>query len=129
MTNLASTVCKLGGAAFVLVGIWGFASGGGNVLAFSVNAAHNCVHLISGLVALACGFESERASRLFSLVFGSAYGIVAILGLAGVQPIVDMLQLNAADNWLHVAIAAGFLVVGVLSHAPLRTGGHTTGHA
>ena len=127
MTRLASNVCLVGGAIFVLVGIWGFIDGH-HVLMFSVNAAHNAVHLLSGLIALGCGFAGEKASRIFCLAFGVVYGLVAILGLAGVQAVIDLLHLNAADNWLHVAIAAAFLIVGALSKAPLGSG-HRPGHA
>ncbi len=121
MAQLASTVCKVMGVVFVLVGIWGFIAGD-HVLIFHVNVAHNAVHLLSGLVALACGFAGEKASRIFSLAFGVVYGLVAILGLLGVQPVIELLHLNDADNWLHVAIAAVFLAVGAASKAPLTAG-------
>jgi hypothetical protein len=105
---MARLICKVMGAVFVVVAIWGFITGD-SVLIFHVNAAHNLVHAISGLGALACGFVGERASRLFALIFGSVYGLVAVLGFAGVQAVVDLLHLNTPDNWLHLAIAAVFI--------------------
>lgn len=111
---MAALVCKLMGLVFIVVAVWGFIDGD-SVLVFHVNPVHNVVHLLSGIGALACGFAGERASKLFSLGFGVVYGLVAALGLAGVQFVVDLLHLNGPDNWLHVAIAAVFLIVGLMS--------------
>lgn len=111
---MAALVCKVMGVVFVIVAIWGFITGT-HVLMFHVNTAHNVVHLLSGIGALACGFAGERQAKLFSLLFGVVYGLVAVLGLLGVKFVLDLLNLNHHDNWLHVAIALVFLVVGLLS--------------
>jgi len=108
-------VCRVVGAVFVVIALWGFIAGD-RVLIFHVNAAHNTVHLLSGLAALACGFaggKAARYSRLFCLVFGGVYGLVALLGFAGVQAVADLLHLNVADNWLHLVLAVGFLASGL----------------
>ena len=110
---MASLICKLMGVVFVAIAIWGFIVGD-QVLMFTVNTAHNAVHLISGLAALACGFAGEKAARGFSLVFGAVYGLVAVLGFLGVQFAVTQLNLNAADNYLHAGIAAVFLIAGLV---------------
>lgn len=115
---MASLICKIMGAVFIVVAIWGFAAGD-KVLIFHVNTAHNIVHLLSGIAALACGFAGEKASRIFSLAFGAVYGLVAVLGFLGVQLVVDLLHLNAADNWLHLAVALVFLAAGLTSKASL----------
>jgi hypothetical protein len=115
---MASIVCKVMGVVFIVVGIWGFITGH-EVLIFRVNAAHNAVHLISGLTALACGFAGEASARVFSMVFGLVYGMVAILGFAGVQAVIDLLHLNNADNWLHAGIAIVFLAAGLIPK-PIR---------
>ncbi len=80
-----------------------------------MNLAHNLVHLLSGLGALACGFAGEKPARLFCLGFGAVYGLVAILGLLRVPFVVDLLHLNTPDDILHVAIAAVFLGAGLMS--------------
>ena len=105
---IARTTCAVLGVVFVLVAIWGFIDGQ-RVLIFHVNAAHNTVHLISGLVALACAYAGARASRLFCVIFGVVYGLVALLGFAGVQAVIDLLHLNPADNWLHAVLSLVFL--------------------
>jgi hypothetical protein len=46
------------------------------------------------------------------MVFGTVYGLVAVLGFLNVGTVVEMLNLNLADNVLHLAIAAACLWVG-----------------
>jgi hypothetical protein len=110
---MASLICKIMGLAFVIVAICGFIDGH-QVLIFHVNTAHNIVHLLSGLLALGCGFAGEGPARAFGLIFGLVYGAVAVLGFLNVQFIVDLLHLNDPDDWLHAAIAAIFLVAALL---------------
>lgn len=112
-------VCKVMGLIFIAIAGWGFIDGD-NVLIFHVNTAHNVVHLASGLAALACGFASFKAARAFCLVFGAVYLLVAILGFLNVTTVVDLLHLNDPDDWLHLGIAAVFLVSGAMGR---RKGG------
>ena len=119
MTAPASILCKIMGFVFIIVAIWGFIDGD-KVLSFHVNMMHNIVHLLSGIGALACGFAGERTARAFCFIFGAVYGLVALLGFLGVTQVVDLLHLNPADNWLHTAIAALFLITGFASAAKTR---------
>jgi hypothetical protein len=96
------------GVVFLNVAIWGFIDGE-RVLIFHVNAAHNVVHLISGIAALACGLAGEKPARVFCLVFGAVYALVAILGFLNVPAVNELLHLNDADDVLHLLIAAVFL--------------------
>jgi hypothetical protein len=120
------------GVVFVLVAIWGFIDGD-NVLIFPVNTAHNLVHLLSGLAALAFGFYfSDRAARGFSLAFGLVYGLVAVLGFMHVGFVSDLLNLHGqhsadgghgmANQWLHALIAAVFLIAALLPERVRLTG-------
>ena len=114
---MTKTLALLFGAVFVLVGILGFipavAPHEHFLGVFHVNAAHNAVHLLSGLVALICGLASERAATLFFRIFGIVYGLVGVLGLVGGdQPILGVISNNRADVWLHIAIAAASLLIG-----------------
>jgi Domain of unknown function (DUF4383) len=108
---MATFICRVMGPIFIIVAGWGFITHD-QVLMFHVNPAHNWVHLISGALALWAGFSGERNAKTFSRVFGIIYGLVAVLGFAGVAPVVELLHLNMADNWLHMLIAALFIVVG-----------------
>jgi hypothetical protein len=110
------------GAVFLLVGILGFVPGvtKNEMLlgVFHVNAAHNVVHLLSGVVALLCGLSSTGASRLYFRIFGIVYGLVAVLGfIQGDGHLLGMISNNMADTFLHVAIAVTSLALGF---APAR---------
>ncbi len=114
---MTKTLALLFGAVFVLVGILGFipaVSPNEHLLGiFHVNAAHNAVHLLSGIVAITCGLASERAATLFFRIFGVVYGLVAVLGLIGGDwPILGIISNNMADVGLHIAIAAVSLMIG-----------------
>jgi hypothetical protein len=114
---MTKTLALLFGAVFVLVGILGFipaVAPDEHLLGiFHVNAAHNVVHLLTGIVAIMCGLASEHAAILFFRIFGIVYGLVAVLGLiGGDRPILGMISNNMADVWLHIGIAAVSLLIG-----------------
>jgi hypothetical protein len=105
------------GVVFVVVGVLGWvppANPDGKLLGlFAVNAAHNFVHLATGVVAIICGAAGEKASRLFFQVLGVVYGLVAVLGFySGDQPLLGIVANNAADSVLHVVFAIVFLYLG-----------------
>jgi hypothetical protein len=105
------------GVVFLAVGILGFipavAPNGMLLGIFHVNAAHNAVHLLSGAVALACGFAGTGAARLYFRIFGAVYGLVAVLGfIQGDTHLLGLISNNTADTWLHVAISVVSLGLG-----------------
>lgn len=115
MTGLAKPVTWLFGVIFLVVGLLGFFMN--PVLGiFEVNTLHNLVHLASGAVALIAASMGTSAARMYLIVFGLVYVIVTIAGFLGFAPVIDLLQINSADNLLHLAIAAVFLVVGFSSN-------------
>ena len=95
------------GVVYLLIGILGFStvSGADDKLfdVFSINLLHNIVHLAVGAAFLIGSSTRPRAKKV-SLVVGIVYGVVALLGFANIL-IVDLLDLNAADNFLHLATA------------------------
>jgi hypothetical protein len=105
------------GVVLLLVGVAGFITGGHDhdLLVFGVNTAHNVVHVLSGVAALIAAKAGERPSRIFCLVFGAVYAVVAIAGFLNVAQVVRLLNLNRADDFLHLAIAAACLIVGAAS--------------
>jgi hypothetical protein len=109
------------GALLVVLGILGFfysASFGspGEVDAvlgiLDVNAWHNLVHLLSGVVGLAAFASGPAASRTYALVFGVVYLIVAIWGfiIGSHESILGFIPVNTEDNVLHLIL--GLLGVG-----------------
>ena len=102
------------GLILLVVGVAGMATGGGphDLMFFGVNAGHNLVHVVSGVLALIAGLSGQRAAVMFCLAFGVIYGAVAVLGFFGVAAVMSLLHLNLADDVLHLAIAAACLWVG-----------------
>ena len=81
---------------------------------FNVSVLHNVIHLLFGILGLVMSRTSRR-SRVFLLGGGLVY---ALLGLYGVlihqgDP-TNVIPVNAADNWLHVALAVLMIALGVL---------------
>lgn len=107
------------GVLLLVMGLWGIVTGGHahNLMFFGVNATHNLVHLLSGALAIGASLGGERYAKLYCLAFGTVYGLVAILGFVNVGAVVTLLNLNMADNLLHLAIAAVCLIVGAQSKA------------
>jgi hypothetical protein len=115
------------GLVFLLVGILGFVPGVTKdemlLGIFHVNAAHNAVHLLSGVVALGCGMASARAAQLYFQIFGIVYGLVAVLGfIQGDSHLLGVVSNNRADTWLHVGISVVALLLGFGSTAPVPVG-------
>jgi len=102
------------GLVFVVVGILGFVPAltpNGLLLnVFMVDNLHNIVHLGTGIIALLAATK-EHLSRLFFQVFGIIYAVVAILGFF-LKGNMMLMQMNAADNWLHLGIAIVALLLG-----------------
>lgn len=114
---MLKTVALIFGIIMLLVGILGFipqATPNGMLLGiFHVNDLHNWIHILTGVVSILCGINSEHASRLFFQIFGIIYGFVAILGFFyGDRPILGLVANNLADAILHVIIAVIALYLG-----------------
>ena len=111
------TVAMVFGAIYTLVGIAGFfvtdnfiGQEGGSLLGFQVNHLHSIVHLLIGLALLAAS-RSHAAARSANLAIGVTYLALGVIGpfLTGTEA--NIIALNAADHWLH--IASGLVLAGV----------------
>lgn len=108
---MVKRLAQVFGVVLLLVGILGFIPGvtteDGLLLGiFQVNAAHNIVHILTGLVGLWAASSGYASSKVFLQVFGVVYALVAILGFVyGDEPILGFIASNMADTWLHVVIA------------------------
>jgi hypothetical protein len=111
MTSLVKPVTWLFGIVFLAVGLLGFVMN--PILGlFAVNPLHNIVHIASGAAAFIAASMGTSASRTYLMVFGLVYLVVTLVGLFGITAITDLLSINAADNYLHLAITAVLLLVG-----------------
>lgn len=130
---MLKTCAIIFGIVMVIVGILGFipqATPDGMLLGlFHVNAEHNWIHIITGIVSLLCGLNSEHASRLFFQIFGIIYALVAILGLYyGDRPILGIIANNMADVILHIVIAVFALALGFGYRQPCARDCHEHHH-
>jgi Domain of unknown function (DUF4383) len=126
------------GAVFIVVGILGFIPGvtshfDGNRMAFSglhshaelfgifrVSVFHNGVHLFLGGAGLICGFVSVWAWR-YLIVAGLLYLVLGVYGFViDLDTDRNFVPLNVADNWLHLGLAVGLVVLGLVVRRPIR---------
>lgn len=125
----ASLYAGLIGAVLLVAGIIGFfysASFGspGEVDAvlgiLDVNAWHNLIHILSGVLGLLAFASGPAASRTYALVFGVIYIVVAIWGfiIGDQESILGFVPINTEDNVLHAIL--GVLGVGAYAASEPR---------
>lgn len=114
-TSLIQSFARISGIVFVLIGILGFIPNPivGEGALFETNTLHDLVHLMSGILALIVSWMSEGAAKIFLTTFGVIYLLVALMGFFMESPILGILPINSADNWLHVLIALSFIGIGL----------------
>ncbi|MDB4940281.1 MAG: hypothetical protein JWO40_706 [Candidatus Doudnabacteria bacterium] len=99
------------GVVFVLVGILGFFSM--PILGiFGTNLVHNLVHLISGLLLIFAASKSEDAAQMAAKTFGVIYALVTILGFVTPSLMTSLINVNMADNILHIVLTLVLLYLG-----------------
>jgi hypothetical protein len=118
------------GLVYLAAGIVGFARTGlgdfaGHqhvmLLGFMINPLHNLVHVVVGVLGLLTATYSGL-SRAFGWVLFIGYGLLAIWGLmiTGVfssNPVSNLgnpLNINDADNWLHIGSAVLGLIIAIM---------------
>ena len=114
MQTPARTFALAFGVVYLLVGLVGFAVTGFDdwlatdtgelLLWFELNPLHNVVHLAIGL-ALVGGGARPTSARAIAAVVGVVYALVGVIGFFAVGEEWNILSLNHADNWLHIATA------------------------
>jgi uncharacterized protein DUF4383 len=128
--SLIQNAAGLVGLTFLLVGIAGFIPGvtthlydglkfaghdGNSELLgiFQVSVLHNLVHVAFGVAGLSLA-GSRSGSRTFLVGGGAIYLVLWIYGLViDKESGVNFVPLNSADNWLHFALGAGMIALGL----------------
>jgi len=127
-TTIQTAALTVGGV-FLAIGILGFVPGvttdydsmtfashdsGAELLGiFQVNALHNIVHLLFGVVGIAAA-RTFDGSRLFLVGGGLVYAVLWIYGLViDLDAGANFVALNTADNWLHLVLAVGMIGLGL----------------
>lgn len=113
---MLKTLSTVFGAVFLLVGVLGFVPGvttdEGLLLGiFQVSPLHNMIHILSGVAALLAA-KTEDYAQLYFRVFGAVYAVVALVGLVQGDTVLGLIDVNMADNLLHVVLAVALLGVG-----------------
>ena len=81
------------------------------LLGLEINGLHNVVHLIIGLAGLALWTRLSTA-RTYGWLLAIGYGAAFVYGLVAVDDRdLNILSLNDADNWFHLASALLGLVI------------------
>lgn len=115
MTRIAAV---LFGIAFIFAGVAGFFPSfmpNGLLLGyFSVDSMHNMFHIATGVIAIMCSL-SRSAAKSYFIIFGFIYAVIAVAGFSGMYQMPGM-QMNTADNILHVFVAAIALYLGFSAH-------------
>jgi hypothetical protein len=118
------------GLVFLLVGIAGFIPGitthygdlsfaGHHSEAkllgvFQVSVLHNVVHLLFGVVGLVLSRTWQGATR-FLIGGGVVYLVLWFYGLVvGEDSTANFVPVNDADNWLHLGLAIGMILLGMI---------------
>jgi hypothetical protein len=115
------------GIIFLLIGLAGFAITGFDepgrlgwwtehdeswmLLVFAINPLHNVVHLLIGLLGVLL-WPTSGGARTYGWLLAIGYGAAFVYGLMvrGDEQL-DVLNINWADNWLHLASAVVGLVI------------------
>ena len=123
-------VATVFGAVYVLVGLLGFAvTGGVGFIAtegglllgiFQVNPLHNVAHILIGAALLISGIVSAAAAKTVNIVVGGAYLLLGIVGFFLAGTAANILALNTADHFLHLASAIVLLGVGLAAERSAR---------
>jgi uncharacterized protein DUF4383 len=112
------------GVVYLLVGIVGFfitgfdgfvsnATSDGNtdkLLIFMINPLHNVVHIVIGVAGIALS-RTLAGARTYGWLLAIGYGAAFVYGLIAVNQDWDFLNVNGADNVLHIATALVGLVI------------------
>ena len=102
------------GIVLLAVGAWGMTSGGHDhfMWFFAVNGLHNLIHSAAGGAALLAAILGERTAQFVCLLLGVLFGLLAVAGFFGVPWVSDPLNLDLADNILHLCVSVGCLFFG-----------------
>ena len=108
------------GVIYLLVGIVGFFITGFDAFAdntqdemllfFMINPLHNIVHIVIGLAGIVLS-RTLAGARTYGWLLAVGYAAAFVYGLIAIGKDWDFLNINAADNVLHIATALVGLVI------------------
>lgn len=106
---------KVFGWILLIIGVLGFVPGITTDMhllgIFHVDAIHNIIHILTGIVGIVIS-KSDMSARKFFRVFGIIYAIVTIVGFVQGTTVLGIFGINMADNILHLVITVVALAIG-----------------
>jgi len=104
----------VGALGFAVTSGIGFAARNGDLLlGFEVNPLHNIVHLAIGAALVAGFLGGRRPTGLVATLIGAVYLLVGVVGPFVTGTKANILALNTADHFLHIASAIVLLIAGI----------------
>ena len=120
----AKTAALAIGIIFIVVGLLGFIDnpivGSSEKAIFHADTVHNMVHIISGLLFVLVAMAAPASASTVMIIFGIVYLLIGILGITsvgenGMAKILGFLHVNAADNYLHIALGIVIALAGMIT--------------
>jgi hypothetical protein len=120
----ARTAALAIGIIFIVVGLLGFIDnpivGSSEKAIFHADTVHNMVHIISGLLFVLVAMAAPASASTVMIIFGIVYLLIGILGMTsvgedGMANLLGFLHVNAADNYLHIALGIVIALAGLIT--------------
>jgi len=127
----ARTAALAIGIIFIVVGLLGFIDnpiiGSSDNAMFHADTVHNLVHIVSGLLFVFIASAAPASASTVMVIFGIVYLLIGILGLTsvgadGMAKVLGFLHVNAADNYLHIALGIIIALAGIITRRKPVTG-------
>lgn len=84
-------------------------------IVFGRNYLHDAIHGATGLAGLAAGwYAGGKFARQYAVGLGVVYLLVAVAGVVFLPTLRRLLEVNVADNVLHMLLATVLLGVGLV---------------
>lgn len=118
----AKTAALIIGVIFIAVGLLGFIDNpiiaNSDQAIFHADTTHSLVHIVSGVLFVLIAMAAPASAGTFLVIFGIVYLVIGILGVtsigdAGMTKVLGFLHVNAADNYLHIALGIVIAIAGL----------------
>ena len=125
--SLAMGWINLAGFILVAVGLLGFVSnplvGSASGALVATDAAHNVVHIVTGLLALYIGLGLKGENQINGVIgFGILYVVIFVACLISPNLFgIFSISVNGVDHLIHAALALVSLAVGYLARGSVTT--------
>ena len=118
---MTKTVSWVLGVILVVLGVWGFFTGGADVLGFlASNTLSNIIHVVIGVIVIAMAAKPSAGATLKTV--GIIYAILGLLGILGW----NFIPAASATDWFYLVVGIIVAVIGFTSKEGAGSMGSTT---